>query len=157
MLYGRYNNIDIPKMYNDQIQIEWDEQQRNKRKKIRQQNNMIRARVRNVEGDHKGNNSMSGNWVLYYYYYIRGLRVFRRCEDVARDRNTRGTNSIDYRERGSHARGVHLTQDTSRMETSKGEGRGRSRYKNNGKRVVWNMEGRNVGTISGEKSQTRPN
>ena len=29
-----------------------------------------------------------------YYYYIRGLRVFSRCEDVAKDRNTRGTSIV---------------------------------------------------------------
>ena len=55
----------------------------------------------------------------YYYYYIRGLRVFSRCEDVAKDRNTRGTSSIDCRERGSYARSVYPTQYTSRMETSR--------------------------------------
>ena len=33
------------------------------------------------------------------------------------------------------------------QENSKGEIRGRSRNQNNSKRVVWNMEARNVGTI----------
>ena len=51
---------------------------------------------------------------------------------------------MDYRERGSHARGVYPTQ-----YTSKGEARGKSRHKYNSKRVR-NMEGRNVGTISGK-------
>ena len=54
----------------------------------------------------------------YYYYYIRGLRVFSRCKDVAKDRNTRGASSMDCRERGSHARGVCPTQYTSRMGIS---------------------------------------
>ena len=30
-----------------------------------------------------------------YYYYMRGLRVFRRREDFAKDRNTKG--NIQYR------------------------------------------------------------
>ena len=55
----------------------------------------------------------------YYYYYLRGLRVFSRCEDVAKDQNTRGTSSIDCRERRSHVRGVYPTQYTSRMETAR--------------------------------------
>ena len=50
---------------------------------------------------------------------IRGLRVFSRCKDDEKDRNTRGASSIDYRERGSHARGVYPTQYTSRMETAR--------------------------------------
>ena len=36
----------------------------------------------------------------------------------SRGPNTRGTSSMDCRERGSHARGVYLTQYTSRMETA---------------------------------------
>ena len=44
--------------------------------------------------------------IHYYYYYIRGLIVFSRCKNVAKDRNTRGTSSMDCRERESHARGV---------------------------------------------------
>ena len=57
---------------------------------------------------------------LYYYYdyYIRGLRIFSHCEDVAKDRNTRGTSSTDCRERGSHARSVYPTQYASRMGTA---------------------------------------
>ena len=54
-----------------------------------------------------------------YYYNIRGLRVFSRCKDVAKDRNTRGTSSMDCRERGSHARGVYSTQYTSRIGTAR--------------------------------------
>ena len=38
--------------------------------------------------------------------------VLSRCEDVAKDRNARGTSSIDCRERGSHAGGVYPTQYT---------------------------------------------
>ena len=45
--------------------------------------------------------------------------VFSRCKDVAKDRNSRGTSSMNCRERGSHARDVHPTQDTSRMETAR--------------------------------------
>ena len=39
---------------------------------------------------------------------------------------------------------------------SKGEARGRRRYKRDSKIVVSNLKGRNVGT-NGKKSQTRPN
>ena len=49
---------------------------------------------------------------MVHYYYIRGLRVFRRCEDAAKDRNTRGTSSMDCSDQGSHARGVYPTQYT---------------------------------------------
>ena len=73
----------------------------------------------------------------YYYYYIRRLRVINRCEDIAKDRNTRGTSRMNYREWGSHAQGVYPTQYTSRMGTAKNEGRGRSRHKNNSKRLIW--------------------
>ena len=53
-----------------------------------------------------------------YYYYIRSLRVFSRCKDVAKDRNTWGTSSMNCRERRSHARGVYPTQYTSLMGTA---------------------------------------
>ena len=46
-------------------------------------------------------------------------------------------------ERRPHARDVYPTQDTSRMATA----RGRSRYTNQSKRAVRNMEEKNVGTI----------
>ena len=49
---------------------------------------------------------------------------------------------MDYRECGSHARGVYPTEDTSR----KGKARERSRHKNNSKRVVKNMDERKVVT-----------
>ena len=56
---------------------------------------------------------------------------------------------MDWRERGSHARGVYPTQYTSRMGTARvKEEEGAD--KNNSKRVVWNIEGRNVGTIVGK-------
>ena len=57
--------------------------------------------------------------VICNYYYIRDLRVFNRREDVAKDRNTRGTSSMDCRKRGSHARGVYPTQYTLRMGTAR--------------------------------------
>ena len=38
-------------------------------------------------------------YVIEDYYYIRGLRVSSRCGDAAKDRNTRGTSSMDCRER----------------------------------------------------------
>ena len=50
---------------------------------------------------------------------MRGLRVFSLCEEVTKDRNIRGTSSMDCRERGSHARDVYPTQYTSRMETAR--------------------------------------
>ena len=51
--------------------------------------------------------------------YTRHKAVFSRCEDVAKDRNTRGTYSTDCRDRGSHARGVYPAQYTSRMGTAR--------------------------------------
>ena len=57
--------------------------------------------------------------MIDYYYHIRGLKVFSRCENVAKDRNTRGTSSMDCRVQRSHARGVYPTQYTSRMETAR--------------------------------------
>ena len=56
---------------------------------------------------------------LRNYYYIRGLRVFSRGEDVAKDRNTRGTSNMDCREQGSRARSVYPTQYISGMETAR--------------------------------------
>ena len=49
-----------------------------------------------------------------------------------------GPFGMGYRERGCHARGVHGTQDTSRIGTV--------RVKNNSGRVVRNMKERNMGT-----------
>ena len=54
----------------------------------------------------------------YYYYYIRGLKVFSHCKDIAKDRNTRGTSNMVCRKQGSHAQGVYPTQYTSHMETA---------------------------------------
>ena len=55
----------------------------------------------------------------YYYYYIRGLRVCSPRENVVKDRNRRGTSSMDCRVRGFHERGVYPTQYTSRMEIAR--------------------------------------
>ena len=70
-----------------------------------------------------------------------------------------GPFSIDYRERGSRARGVYPTQGNS-----KGEATGRSRYKNNRERgrcgtriMVIEKKGRNERRHERKKSQTRPN
>ena len=54
----------------------------------------------------------------------------------------KGPFSMNYREQGSHARGV---SHTGYLEpgNNKGEARGRSRHKNNAK-VVRNLEERNV-------------
>ena len=79
-------------------------------------NNLTYDPTQGPEGKYKRSFSMAyGD----YYYYIRGLRVFSRCEDVANDRNTRGTSSMDCRERGSHVRGVYPTLYTSRMGTAR--------------------------------------
>ena len=48
---------------------------------------------------------------------------------------------MDYRGRGSHARGVYLTQNTSRMGTARMKQEGET-DKNNAR----NLEERNVGT-----------
>ena len=52
---------------------------------------------------------------------------------------------MDYRERGSHARGVYPTQHTSRMGRARVKQEEKNRHKNNA-RVVGNLEERNVGT-----------
>ena len=49
---------------------------------------------------------------------------------------------MDCRERGSHARGMYLTQYTSRIGTAIGRGG----HKRNSNRVVRNLEEKNVGT-----------
>ena len=55
--------------------------------------------------------------------------------------------NIDYRERGSHARGVYVSHTGHLAHgNSKGEARGRSRHKNDNNGVVRNLEKRNVGT-----------
>ena len=43
---------------------------------------------------------------------------FSRCEYIAKDKYTRPF-SMNYREGGTHARGVYPTQDTSRMGTAR--------------------------------------
>ena len=50
------------------------------------------------------------------------------------------------RERGTHARGVYATQDTSRMGTAMVKQEEKNRHKNHSNRIVRNMEERNVGT-----------
>ena len=45
--------------------------------------------------------------------------VLSRCEDVAKTPKYERHLSMDCRERGSHARGVYPTQDTSRMGTAR--------------------------------------
>ena len=52
---------------------------------------------------------------------------------------------MDYRERGSHARGVYHTQDTPRMGTARVKQEEKKDTENNSKRVVRNLEERNVG------------
>ena len=54
--------------------------------------------------------------LLLLYTRLKGLS---RCEDVAKDRSTRGTSSMDCRERGSHVRGLYPTQLLSSMETAR--------------------------------------
>ena len=52
---------------------------------------------------------------------------------------------MDCRERGSHARGVYPTQDTSHMGTARVKEEEEA-DKNNSQRVVGDMEESNVGT-----------
>ena len=60
---------------------------------------------------------------------------------------------MDYRERGSHARGVHPTQDTSRIgKVRMNEIRG-SKHQNHSNGVVRNMEERNEGTKGKSQKQ----
>ena len=72
-----------------------------------------------------------------------------------RSGNTRGTSSMDYRERGSHARGVYPTQYTSRMETArvKQEEGADTKVIVKEQYEIW-KEG--TWALKGEKSQTRP-
>ena len=58
--------------------------------------------------------------------------------------------SLSYRERRSHARGVNTHKGYLVHENSKSQIRGRSGHKNNSKRVVKNIEGRDVGTLRGK-------
>ena len=51
---------------------------------------------------------------------------------------------MECKERGSHARAVYLTQGTSRMRTA--SVKQEERHRNNSKRVVRNLEERNVDT-----------
>ena len=56
----------------------------------------------------------------------------------------KGPFSIDYRERGSHARGVHPTQYTSHMGTIRLK-QEEETDTNNSKRIARNLEERNLG------------
>ena len=49
----------------------------------------------------------------------RITHLTQRLRMIQEDQNTRGTFSMDYRERGSHARSVYPTQDTSRVGTAR--------------------------------------
>ena len=53
---------------------------------------------------------------------------------------------MDFRERGSHARGIYPTQDTSRMASTKVK----QEEEADTRVIVRNIEGRNVGPIRGE-------
>ena len=65
---------------------------------------------------------------------------------ILKDQNTRDHSACNYREQGSHARGVYSMHTVYLAhENSKGEGTGRSRHKNIA-RGVRNLEERNTGT-----------
>ena len=59
----------------------------------------------------------------------------------------KGPSSMDNRERGSHARGVYPTQDTSALETVRVKREEEADTRIIEKGVVRNLDGRNVGTI----------
>ena len=59
---------------------------------------------------------------------------------------------MDYRERGSHARGLYPTQYTYRMGTARVKQEEETDARINSKRVVKSLEERNVGTIRGKVS-----
>ena len=98
-------------------------------------------------------NLMTGDTLLsVLIFYVRlkanyliktGLKV--RSILVVHRPKYKGPFSMDYEERRFHARGVSHTGYLA-YGNSKGETRGRSRPKNNSKRVVRNREERNVGT-----------
>ena len=82
---------------------------------------------------------------------------FTRLTTKYDPKGIQGTISMDYGERGSHARStwsaVHLEHDNGKSEAS-----ARNRYKNNSERAARNMEGRHRwALIAGKRSQTRPN
>ena len=60
---------------------------------------------------------------------------------------------MDYKKRVSHVRGVYPTQDTSRMRRARLKQKGRSRHQENSKRVVRDLEERNVGTKRKNRKQ----
>ena len=72
--------------------------------------------------------------LLLLLLYRRLKTVFSRREEVAEDRNIKDNLVLALWERGSHARKVHTGYLA--YENSKSEARGRSRHKNNSKRVV---------------------
>ena len=76
--------------------------------------------------------------VLYFFLLARGLN--KSSIRVAYRSKYKGLFCIDYRERGSHARGVYFTQDTSRMGTTRVKQKEEA-DKNNSKTVVRNLEG----------------
>ena len=49
------------------------------------------------------------------YYYLVSSSLFPRNKHDPKRPKYKGPFTMDYRERRSHARGVHLTQDTTRM------------------------------------------
>ena len=68
-----------------------------------------------------------------------------------------GPSGLDYRERGSHARGVHPTQDTSRMGTPTVK-----QEEETDTGIIVQESSKKSGSeergrYKGEKSQTRPN
>ena len=112
-------NGDPMRRVNDQISLYPPHENRKIEGRVREIHQEI-SEVRNLKRTKDGTNNNN-------YYYIRGLRVFSRCEDDANDRNTKGTSSIDCTK---STRCVSHTVYHAHGN-SKGEGRGRSRYKNN--------------------------
>ena len=57
--------------------------------------------------------------IHYYYYYIRDLKVFSRCENVAKDQNTREYLAWSAVNGDPMHEVVYPTQSISRMRTAR--------------------------------------
>ena len=94
----------------------------------------------------RGMSNMKIIWIIVWLFlYTRLKVVFSRCEDVAKDQNTRHhlawTENPMYEVCIVHCYTGYLAHGNSR-----GGERGRSRHQNDCDIIVWNIEKRNVST-----------
>ena len=55
----------------------------------------------------------------YYYYYMRVLKQSLVAVKMFKKKRNTMDHLTEYEDRGSHARSVYPTQDTSRMKTAR--------------------------------------